>query len=213
MSQQFPDTIEGRNALREAPLPEMPELKKCAGTCGRICELDQAGEFFDVDKKRKDGFKAVCKACRAEQRMLKRIAARNERLNLHDQRIIGILGQAQPGGSEVAHIAEVYAKIAHLMGGPNGIAISLVQTYIQSPPGSPGRQKILGQILTLAAKVTETGAAKVPLELLSEEELEAEIIRRDKARGIVNGIVPRIVPLPEDDEDFDLKDSTEDDGD
>lgn len=202
------DSIDGRRELREMEVPTLPDLKKCEGTCGMLCELDRAAEFFDVDAENKDGFKKVCKACRSEQRLLRKMAERNRQLETIDQRIVGLLNQARPGGSEVAHIAEIYAKIAALMGGPNGLAMAAVQTYVQAEPGSPTRQKMIGQFLQLANNVTQSGAAKVPLELLSEEELEAEIIRRDRARGVVNAQPsPRI---HEPDDDFDLKDSTED---
>lgn len=210
MSDAFPNTIEGRQALRDLQIPEQPELKKCEGTCGMFCELDRAGEFFDADEKNKDGFKKVCKACRSEQRLLQKMAERNRQLETIDQRIVGLLNQARPGGSEVAHIAEIYAKIAALMGGPNGLAMAAVQTYVQADPGSPTRQKMIGQFLQLANNVTQSGAAKVPLELLSEEELEAEIIRRDRLRGVVSQATPPRIHEPDDDSD--LKDSTEDDG-
>lgn len=208
-------TIDQRRAEDAVAIPAPPKLKRCKGPCQMIIEFDpeRVGEFFDVDTKNKDGFKRICKSCRSEQRLVKKIAERNQRLQHIDQRIVGLLNQARPGGTEVPHIAEVFSKIVQLMGGANGLAMSVVQTYVQAPPGSPTRQKMLAHILHVAKSTTDSGAAKVPLEMLNEEELEAEIIRRDRARGIVTSMPPKLQAPEIDEDDSDLNDSTEDDDD
>jgi hypothetical protein len=213
VSSSNPPTIEERKAEAAVVIPVRPKLKKCFGPCQIRVEFDNAGEHFDLDSKSKDGFKRICKACRAEQRLVKKIQARNRRLEHIDQRIVGLLNQAKPGGSSIPHIAEVFSEITALMGGTKGLAMAVVQTYVQAPAGSPTRQKMLAHILQVAKNTTESGAAKVPLELLDEDELQAEIIRRDKLRNVAP--VPLIAAFPvidaDDDDDLDLVDSTEDD--
>lgn len=205
------DNIEDRKALREmhVSVPSGP-LKKCDGICGTYCDLDRAEEFFDRDEQSKDGFKKLCKACRAQQSVDREIAERDKQLEHIDKSIIRRLAQARTGGPNVPHSADLLERITTLMGGVNGMAMAAVKVFIQAPPGSPTQQKMISQFMTLTHQVTETGAAKVPIELLSDEEIEAEIKRLERVKTIpmANPDV-RILEVDEDEDMLDLTESSE----
>jgi hypothetical protein len=198
--------LDRRKEVTAMSLPELPVLKKCAG-CGVIVELgtDQVAAFFDVDGNYADGFKRACKQCRKKRREMMLIEARKETRSKVDKLIGQMIDKATFGGSDVPHIAEVYAKAMALMGGANGFAMALMDTYLEADAGSAVRQKILGQLMHLGTAVTQTGAAQVPDELLSDEELEKKIKRLAKRARVIDSTVKVHKP----DEDDDLRDSTE----
>jgi hypothetical protein len=199
--QQFdPDSIDGRKAARALPIPnvsDLPDIKRCL--CGIAVDRGSAGKFFDTDRKNKDGFKTRCRECRHKHRLEVAASERDRRSGRIEKMMEKLLGSAQFGGSEVPHIAEIFSKIVGLFGGANGLAMAAAQTYLQAPPGSSIRQKIISQLLTLGNQVTQTGAAKVPDELLSEEELEAKVKR-------ITGSKRTVVEV----EASDIEDETED---
>lgn len=187
------NTIEGRRALREMELPDMPVMKTCREGCGRVCELQNAAEFFDVDVKLADGFKTTCKECRARKRQTKQIEERAANRSRVDKKILKLLKRMEFGGSDIPHIAEILANIMKLAGGPRGFAMMLMDTLVQAPPGSAVRQRILGQILNLSQAVTQTGTASISEDLLTDEELEKEFRRRlSLSKGEIIDAVPRI---------------------
>lgn len=211
MSDAFPNTIEGRQALRDFEVPAMAELKRCEGVCGRICEMTDAAQFFDVDQRNKDGFKMLCKACRSEQGVLQESAAAMKQLEHIDKAILRRLANARPGGPNVPHSADLLERIYTIIGGANGMATLLMKTFLQAAPGSPTQQKILAQIMALTHQNTEVGGAKKPVDMLTDEELDAEIDRLVQAKSMpvpqTHGI--RILPDDFDDDDSDLRESTE----
>jgi hypothetical protein len=200
--QQFdPDSLEGRKAARALPIPVVPDLKKCEGPCGTLCDIDRAPEYFDVDSQAKDGFKRICKACRAEQRALKEAAASIRQLEHIDKALLARLANARPGGPNVPHSADLLERIYTLIGGANGMAALLMKTFIQSPPGSPTQQKILAQIMSLTHQNTEVGGAKKPVETLSDEEIDAELDRLLRMKSVPASPQQSIRILPEDFDD------------
>lgn len=199
----FDERIQAAKERDALPLPVPPAMKVCQGPCGLCCELDKAKNFFDTDRKAADKLKPLCRECRAQQRALKKLALSNTRQSRIDNVIEKMLKRARFGGSDVAHIAEVYAKICALMGGANGLAMAAVETYLRAPAGSPVRQKMISQFLNLSVDVTTSGAARVPNELLPEDELDARI----KSMAIESRVVK--MHDPDADEDADLRDSTE----
>lgn len=172
--------------VAEMPLPEIPPLKACAGTCGLTCELPQAPDFFDVDQGNPDGFKKVCKQCRKERRQMLKVKSHREKRARVDSLIAKLIDRAQFGGSDVPHIAEVYAKIVALMGGSNGFAMAFLDTYIYAERGGAVRQRLLNQLGNMGTAVTATGAAEIPNELLSPEELDKKISRLAKQAKVVD---------------------------
>jgi hypothetical protein len=46
--------------------------------------------------------------------------------------------------------------------------------YLASVPGSSTRQKMLDMVVKLAVKTSESGAAQIPIEMLSDEDLQVQ---------------------------------------
>jgi hypothetical protein len=82
------------------------------------------------------------------------------------------------GGNNVPHTAELLESMMHYFGGVNGFASMAMKQYWDSPPGSRMRSSLLEMIVRLAAKNTEQGGARKPIQLYTEEELEGEINKR-----------------------------------
>lgn len=180
------------------PLPPATPLKYCKGGCTVGVGLDQAAVFFDEDKKYKDGFKPYCKQCRAKRRELAKLKDHRENRAKVDKVIAQLIHKAQFGGSDVPHIAELFAKVIALMGGANGFAMAFLDTYLKSEPGSAIRQRLLNQLQNMGTAVTATGVAEVPNELLSEEELQAKMLRLAGQAKRLNA--PPKTPPPDNDE-------------
>lgn len=204
-----PQTVEDRRAMA-TPIPATPKLKKCKGPCAIIVEFERAAEFFDADKNLKSGFKSICKACRAEQRVMRESSDALRRLDHIDDAVLNRLANARMGGPNVPHSADLLERVYSLIGGVNGMAALLMKTYITAKPGSPTQQKILGQIITLTQKVTDSGHAKKPIDLLTDDEVDAEIERLLRMKRLPPQSSLSLRILPEGfDEDSDLKESTE----
>jgi hypothetical protein len=67
-----------------------------------------------------------------------------------------------------------------------------MKQYFESPPGSRMRNSLLEMVVRLASKNTEQGGAKKPIDLYSEEELEAEIDSRLRQAVLTYGNVRHI---------------------
>lgn len=117
-------------------------------------------------------FRYTCKTCHKKKKQ----KAKMDRLE--GAAVEAYLAKTISGGSNVPHTAELLESIMHYFGGTNGFASILLKQYFESPAGSRMRNSILEMIVRLAAKNTEQGGAKKPVQLLSEEELEAEINKR-----------------------------------
>jgi hypothetical protein len=75
----------------------------------------------------------------------------------------------------------------HYFGGANGFAALAMKQYFESPPGSRMRNSLLEMVVRLAAKNTEQGGAKKPIDLYSEEELDQEINKRLEQAVVLYG--------------------------
>ena len=117
-------------------------------------------------------FKTTCKTC-------DRKAVAAKRMDRIERKAVDhMLASVAIGGSNIPHTAELLESIMHYFGGANGFASMLLKQYFESPPGSRIRTSVLEMIVRLAAKNTEQGGAKKPIQLYSEEELEQEIDNR-----------------------------------
>jgi hypothetical protein len=216
-SEETPDkreslTREELESLHSIPLPKASSssLKYCkSSSCSVGVELEHAAAFFDKDVSYADGFKPHCKQCRAKGRQLAKVKKHRENRAKVDDLIAQMIEKAQFGGSDVPHIAELYAKVVALMGGANGFAMAFLDTYLKSEPGSAIRQRLLNQLGNLGTAVTATGAAEIPNELLSDEELQKKIERLARQAKVIDALPPPIEPEADDDDLIDDTDSTE----
>ena len=85
---------------------------------------------------------------------------------------------AASNGVNVPHTAELLEGMMRYFGGVSGFSSVLMKQYWDSPPGGRMRNGILEMVVRLAAKNTEQGGARKPMNLYSEEEIENEIKTR-----------------------------------
>lgn len=126
-------------------------------------------------------YRRVCKACYKKHKQKKKMD------RLEGAAIQQYLSRTVSGGSNIPHTAEMLESIMHYFGGANGFASILMKQYFESPPGSRMRNSILELVVRLASKNTEQGGAKMPVQLLSEDELESEINKRLEQAVLVYG--------------------------
>lgn len=172
----------------------------------RTCNV--CGGTFPLDKQhfrwRKDfeAFTAECLTCRAKQRQASKkraIQKRDDNLRRIEEAGVDLfLGSAAKGGSNIPHTAEVIERIFQYFGGTGGMAAVLVKQYWDSAPGSSARNRLLETICRMVTKNVDSGGAKKPLSLWTEEELELELNNRfEQALSAFNGKVINVRPEQE----------------
>lgn len=138
--------------------------------CGRDFPLSK--QYYDRDNNSPDGFRPVCKLCRAgvmKEAMDAKLAQKIKQL---DDQSLEALNRVADKGSDTPHIAEVYNSIMDLFGGAPGYAERLKAQYLAAPPGSFLRTRMLELIYKMSKEVTVTGMATVTHDMLTNEELE-----------------------------------------
>jgi hypothetical protein len=173
----------------------VPQSKRC-----HRCELEQPLERFDRDATKPDGYRSVCKSCRCHIAEAKRLEQAADMLKALDLGLVRALANSKPGGTDVPHLAEIYQSIIHLLGGVQGLAQQYVATYIASKPGSQTRERLLGQVVKMGEVVSDSKKVEMPVELMSDQDLEREIENRAKRLNIVPGeateVETSLGPLP-----------------
>jgi hypothetical protein len=151
----------------------VPPDKVCS-VCSQPKPLDAS--HFHQDKASPDGFRDECIPCRSQKRKRQQDMAIDDRLALLDKAALNMLSDvAHRDYSRLPHIGEVFECLMRVFGGPMGYAQHTLGTYLTANPGSQQRVKILSIMAMMANQVTQSGAAKVPKEYLSDEDLEQEI--------------------------------------
>lgn len=151
--------------------------KQICSTCG--VEFDKTEEnFLPRDGK----LSPQCKFChRKNQRdhKLRKAAKREKEMKLVEQRGMDIYARlAATGGSNIPHSAELVEQVMTYFGGVTGFSAMLVKQFYDSKPGSSVRNKLLETICRLVQSNVDSGGAKKPLDLWTEEELEEELNAR-----------------------------------
>lgn len=180
--------------------------KKPCVTCG--VELEHDATHFVV----RDGVTLnQCIGCHKKnvrKGMVRRSERRQKTLQRVEHKALEMYGRiAATGGSNIPHSAEVVECVMQYFGGVNGFSAMLVKQFYDSKPGSSVRNKLLETICRLVQSNVDSGGAKKPLDLWTEEELEAELNARFAAlRGgyVINAEItetPAIEP-PSDPDDL-----------
>ena len=147
---------------------------KCCSACRDVFPLTES--HFHRDSHSPDGFRDECIQCRAEKRKKKDDEAIDERLKMLDKAALNMLGHvAVKDYSKLPHIGEVFECLMRVFGGAQGYAEHFLGTYLTAGPGSQQRVKLLNVMAMMANQVTQSGAAKVPKEYLSDEDIDREI--------------------------------------
>lgn len=150
-------------------------MKMC-NECGM--ELPATPDYFDVDNDKDDGLKTICKGCRKLGSEVKRNTKISENIDMMDKASLALIRQLARGGSECPHVAELYQNIMQAFDGAGGFAIHFMNQYLAAQPGSTQRTKMLDLLMRLATKVTDSGAAQMPLDLMSDEDLQHTLEQR-----------------------------------
>ena len=170
-------------------LPPMSEVRICTGPCGQ--ELPITAQYFDRDNSQTNGFRSICKMCRAEkdQRLKNQILI--DKVSDLDAKTSAVLDRIlEDKGPAVPHLLEVFESLTDAFGGPNGFAQHYMANFLMAKPGSSTRQKLMDTYVRMAVKCTENGSAKKPLEHMTDAELEE--LGSKEARRIL-----RIAATPE----------------
>jgi hypothetical protein len=156
------------------------ENRTCS-ICGQEKPLD-AGNFRWRVQDGNGYFTAECKACISKAKAVSRARAADKRkLQLQKIEEIGVdafVKSTLHGGSNIPHTAELVERVFQYFGGVGGFSAVLVKQYWDSPPGGSARSRLLETMCRLVTKNVESGGAKKPLQLWSEDELEAELEQR-----------------------------------
>ncbi len=164
-------------------LAKPPEGMKCCGKCNN--EYPKTADWFDKDSSKSDGFKNWCKKCREEQRKMARLENAADVLETLNKSLIASITTQSPGGTNIPHQAEMYQVLMSMMGGVQGWAMHWLAQYTAAPPGSQTRERMLGQMQKMAAAVSDSNKVQMPADLMSDEDLDAEIKKREERMRVI----------------------------
>jgi hypothetical protein len=156
----------------------MAETRQC-DKCSRVLPLDK--KHFPHVPGGSHSFQKVCKKCKLRIRRDKHLD------KLEGKAVDQFIARSISGGSNIPHTAELLESLMSYFGGANGFASIVLKQYFESPPGGRIRNSIIEMVTRLAAKNTEQGGAKKPIQMYSEDELEAEINKRLEQAVLVYG--------------------------
>lgn len=160
------------------PKHDTSDVPSGSQACTRCCHVHPLSEdWWDRDAEKATGFKAVCKGCGKERRMMKRNRKLRQISKKQGMTVYKALEGMDDGGSNCPHSAELMEKVITLLGGVNGFAKILVTELFSAPPGSQMRQRALAGLLKLTTDVTASGATKVPKHLMDDEDIDRELER------------------------------------
>lgn len=151
----------------------MPETKSCSH-CGKSYPLTK--QFWHVSK---GEFHSRCRKCRNKKQKDGRLIRSQKKLaEIERGAVDTFIAAARVGGTNIPHSAELLEVAMKYFGGVEGFVTAFMKQYYDAPAGGAFRTKQLDSILKLITANTAMGGAKKPLELMTEEELEAQY-RRD----------------------------------
>lgn len=151
----------------------MSEYKACV-ECGTSYPATPANFH-----KSKDGLHAKCRKCRNKNARGSRKKKRNRKLDEIERGAVDLFtAAARIGGANIPHSSELLEVIMEYFGGVRGFANAYLKQFYDAPVGGAFRTKMLDSVVRLVVGNTAMGGAKKPLELMTEEELEAELRRQ-----------------------------------
>lgn len=151
----------------------MVDTRACT-QCGKVYPLTK--EYWHRSK---DGFHAKCRVCRNQGEKRGRDKVRVKKLGEIEKGAVDLfIASARIGGSHIPHSSELLEVMMKYFGGVEGFARAFIKQFFDAPAGGAFRTKQLDSILRLVVSNTAMGGSKKPLDLMTEEELEAQY-RRD----------------------------------
>jgi hypothetical protein len=178
-----------KQEIKQLPLLKKPDItstpasvKRCEG-CGKTFPLRD--DFFHRDPSSVDGFRSECKVCRngmltakAKTTAEKEVEKRKEAADLKLIKIIEDTPQVNEV-DDLPHTTLLYQRLNSYFGGADGWARHMALLYLTGGPAI--RSRVLFKIAELGVKVSEDGHARVPVDLMTTEDLERELEKRIKA--------------------------------
>ena len=156
------------------------DTRTCA-VCGKDKPLSQDHFRWRVQDG-KGYFTAECLDCIAKAKKQSRLRAKAKRKAALDKiEATGVdlfCATTVKGGSNIPHTAELVERVFQYFGGVGGFSAVLVKQYFDAQPGGSARNRLLETMCRLVTKNVDSGGAKKPLQLWSEEELEQELAQR-----------------------------------
>ena len=156
------------------------ENRTCS-ICGQEKPLNKANFRWRVQ----DGhgyFTGECKPCISKAKAVSRERAADKRRQalqrIEEFGVDAFVKSTLRGGSNIPHTAELVERVFQYFGGVGGFSAVLVKQYWDSPPGGSARSRLLETMCRIVTKNVESGGAKKPLQLWSEDELEKELEQR-----------------------------------
>lgn len=129
--------------------------------------------------KSKDGFHSRCRKCRNKVERQKRQKKQNSKLAEIERGAVDLfIASSRIGGANIPHSSELLEVLMGYFGGVSGFANAYMKQFYDAPVGGAFRTKMLDGVMRLITTNTAMGGAKKPLDLMTEEELEAQY-RRD----------------------------------
>lgn len=151
----------------------MSDTRGCID-CGKV--FPATPEHFH---KSKDGLHPRCKTCRNKKIRKARKSRSSRKLDEIERGAVDIfIGAARVGGACIPHSSELLEVLMEYFGGVRGFANCYMKQFYDAPVGGAFRTKMLEGVMRLVVNNTAMGGAKKPLELMTEEELEAELRRQ-----------------------------------
>jgi hypothetical protein len=158
--------------------PPLPDGTKLCNQCGE--EYPATTDYFNVDNDKDDGLRTVCKVCRMAYEDKKEQQSLEEHIKSMDDASLELIKRMARGGSDVPHIAEVYQCLMQAFDGAGGFAAHFMNQYLSAKPGSTTRTKMLTLLAQMSAKVSESGQAQLPLELMSDQDVQNQLLLQSK---------------------------------
>lgn len=151
----------------------MPEARVCS-KCGKSYPLTD--KYWHASK---GEFHSQCRKCRNKKQKDGRLIRSQKKLaEIERGAVDTFIAAARVGGTNIPHSAELLEVAMKYFGGVEGFVTAFMKQYYDAPAGGAFRTKQLDSLLKLITANTAMGGAKKPLELMTEEELEAQY-RRD----------------------------------
>ena len=158
-------------------------------SCGRDLPLND--HWYNRDRTRKSGYKVVCVECMAKKRQEKqdrRIISASQKMDLDLLKIFDAALAGYKGG--VPHVARFAEAILKATGGIDGYIQHLMSSRLMAKPGTAIRLRYDQLLYSFILKSSEMGAAKMPTEMMGEQECldelenvyEEEVARRVQLR-------------------------------
>lgn len=165
----------------------MSGFKACT-QCGNTYELTR-----DHWHRSKEGWHAKCKKCRNKEEKRGKQKLRVKKLDEIEKGAVDyFIAASRVGGAHIPHSSELLEVLMRYFGGAEGFGNAFMKQFYDAPAGGAFRTKQLDTVVRLIVSNTAMGGSKKPLELMTEEELEAQYRRDVLAAAIAMQGTPRL---------------------